>query len=146
MILRTISIRFTDKFATDKGTIAEHQNIINDNGYVWYGKLGTCPSLRVQNQIMGNFNPRILLIHSGKMDRYWLYISEISKNPEVEYIPGYYRKEYQKFGCWFKVTKIEQAHNNVISKCVVASSGVPLGEASKHSMSPYFIIDYEGDE
>lgn len=28
-----------------------------------------------------------------------------------------------------------------MSKCKVASSGATLGEASKHSMSPYFIIE-----
>lgn len=143
--MRTISIRFTDKFATDKGTIFEHQLLIDKNGYVWYGKLGSCPSKKVQDAILSNDDPKILLIHSGKFDRYWLHISQISKEPEIEFVPEYYRDNYQNFGCWFKVIRIEQAENNVISKCVVASSGEPLGEVSKHSMSPYFIIDYNSD-
>lgn len=30
-----------------------------------------------------------------------------------------------------------------MSKCVVISSGKPLSLASRRSMSPYFIIDYQ---
>ena len=140
--MKTISIRFSEKFSTDKGTIYEHQQIIDKNGYVWYGKLGSCPSSKVRECILKNDDPKILLIHSGKADRYWLHISDICKVPELDFVPEYYKDKYEVFGCWIKVTKIESAPNNVISKCIVSSSGTPLAEASKHSMSPYFIIEY----
>ncbi len=142
--MNTISIRFTDKFASNLGTIYEHQKIIDENGYVWYGKLGSVPSAKVQDMILKNNNPKILLIHSGKTDRYWLYIEKITKQPEYDYIPDYYRDKFQDIKCWFKVIKIEEAPKNVISDCYVLSSGAPLSEASKHSMSPYFIIEYRG--
>ena len=42
---------------------------------------------------------------------------------------------------------IEEANKNIMSLCKVASSGALLSMASKSSMSPYFIIEYdEGGE
>lgn len=43
--------------------------------------------------------------------------------------------------CQNKVSRFEKAERNVMSKCVVASSGKTLSIASRHSMSPYFIIE-----
>ncbi len=139
--MRTISIRFSEKFSPEIGTIKAHQELIDEYGFCWYGKLGSRVSERVIQEIMKNEDPRILLIHSGKTDRYWLHISEISRErPDRKYIPSYYR-DMEGFSTWFKVRNFESAESNVISKCTVASSGTPLGEASRHSMTPYFIID-----
>lgn len=143
--MRTIALRFGEQFAPECGTIAAHKSIIDKNGYVWYGKLGSAVSLKVINDILNNEQPRILLIRSGKVERYWAYISEIKhKSTEPDAIPEYYREMADKFKTWFKVVKIEKAERDVMRKCIVSSSGVVLGEASKHSMSPYFIIDYHG--
>ena len=137
----TIALRFADTFAPTEGTIQAHQNVINRLGFVWYGKLGSKISLRVAKSILSNEQPRILLIHSGKTGRYWAYIEEISFDiPPKNEIPSYYRENAYKFKTWFKITKIEEAPKTILGDCVVISSHKPLSEASKYSMSPYFII------
>lgn len=138
----TIALRFAENFAPESGTIAEHERLISQYGFVWYGKLGTPVSQKVIKAIMSNESPRILLIRSGKAERYWLYVSKIIREkPELIYVPEYYRDQADSFKTWFQVTKIEAAETWILSKCKVHSSDRPLSEASRHSLSPYFIID-----
>ena len=40
----SIALRFTEKIAPEVGTIKAHQELIDINGYVWYGKMGNCVS------------------------------------------------------------------------------------------------------
>ena len=40
---------------------------------------------------------------------------------------------------------LEKAEKDVLSKCFVLSSGDCLSNASKHSMNPYFKIEYRGE-
>ena len=49
----------------------------------------------------------------------------------------------EKFTTCFKIPAFEPAKRDIMSKCFVVSSGAVLGEVSKHSMNPYFIINYE---
>ena len=140
----TVALRFADTFAPSEGTIQAHQNMIDKQGVVWYGKLGAAVSSKVANLIMENENPRILLIHSGKIGRYWAYIKKLQYYiPTKSEIPEYYRDNAGVFKTWFRVVKIEEAPKNVLGNCVVASSQRPLSEVSKSSMSPYFIINVE---
>ncbi len=140
--MRTIALRFSNNFAPEAGTIAEHQGIIAELGYVWYGKLGTAVSSAVIGQILENDEPKILLIHSGSAGRYWAYIDAVQRDtPESSAIPLYYRDMTEKFNTWFRITRFEDAPKNILSQCTVASSGATLSQASRHSMSPYFIID-----
>ncbi len=143
--MRTIALRFGEHFSPPCGTIAAHQEIIDSIGHVWYGKMGTAVSDKVIASIRSMEQPRILLIRSGKAERYWAYITEIQrKTPPENEIPEYYRDSAKSFKTWFKVKEFKLAARDVMSKCKVASSGNALGDVSKHSMSPYFII--EADE
>ena len=142
--MKTRALRFGEHFSPECGTIAAHQEIIDKLGYVWYGKLGSPVNRKIIDEILQNEDGRFLLINSGKADRYWVHISDISKEiPTYEEFPAYYHEIAEKMKTWFKVTYFEPAEKGVMAKCFVASSGSPLTEASKHSMSPYFIINYE---
>lgn len=142
--MKTIALRFSENFSPEAGTIAAHQQLIESLGYVWYGKLGAAISAKVVEEIMNCEDPKILLINSGKQDRYWAHITEVSRSlPPLNEIPEYYRDISEKFKCWFKVNLFEDAPRSIMSQCHVASSNSLLSEASKHSMSPYFIINYE---
>ena len=142
--VRTIALRFSDNFAPEEGTIAVHRNLIESNGVVWYGKLGAAVSKEVMSDIMNTEKPRILLIHSGKTKRYWAYIDGLQHDePKKTEIPEYYRNIAGKFNTWFHVIEIKDAEKDVMSKCTVTSSGDSLSNVSRHSMSPYFIIDYQ---
>lgn len=141
--MRTVALRFAENFAPECGTIRAHQELIEKFGYVWYGKLGSAVSLKTAGKILDSDDPRILLIHSGGQDRWWAHVEKIQREtPPLKEVPGYYRKSANDFGCWFKVVRFERAAKDVMSRCVVASSGKQLTSASRHSMSPYFIIDY----
>ena len=141
--MKTIALRFADNIAPSNGTIAEHEKVIDDLGFVWYGKFGTRVSDKIRSVLLATNDKRILLIHSGTSKRYWLHIEDISyETPELSAIPEYYRDIAGTIKTWFKVTKIEKADKSVMAKCTIASSGSPLSAVSRHSMSPYFIIDY----
>lgn len=140
--MKGIALRFFEKFAPEDGTIAEHQKIIEKIGYVYYGKMGPPVSEKNIQMLMGPDEIKVLLIHSGKTDRYWATVEKIvKKQSQYDEFPSYYHNVADKFKTWFKIVKIEEAPKNVMGKCKVASSGATLGEASKHSMSPYFIIE-----
>lgn len=139
--MKTIALRFSNKFAPECGTIEAYYELIQKNGYVWYGKLGNKSAASVIPEILGNEEPRILLKHSGATYRYWAYIDKIQHEiPELEDIPEYYRDEADKFKTWFRVIRFADAPRDIMSKCIVASFGQELGIASEHSMSPYFKI------
>ena len=142
--MKTIALRFGEHFSPECGTIAAHQQIIDELGYVWYGKMGNPVATRIVDELLKLDDTKILLINSGKADRYWAHVSDIKKEtPEQEGIPSYYRENTDKFKTWFKVISFEPAPKDIMSKCYVVSSGAVLGEVSKHSMSPYFIIRYD---
>ena len=142
--MKTIALRFGEHFAPDCGTIAAHQQLIDELGYVWYGKMGKPVAARIIKELIEQENTKILLISSGKAGRYWAYVKEISKEtPPENGIPEYCRTLTNKFKTWFRITSFETAPRDIMSKCIVISSGNALGEVSKHSMSPYFIIEYK---
>ena len=147
MNMKTIALRFGEHFSPECGTIAAHQKLIDELGYVWYGKMGNPVATRIVEELKGLDDTKILLINSGKADRYWAHVCEISREtPDLIGIPEYYRDLTEKFRTWFKVTRFESAPRDIMSKCHVVSSGAALGEVSKHSMSPYFIINYDEKE
>ena len=141
--MKGVALRYFEKFSTEEGTIAEHQKLIDKNGYVYYGKMGNPFSDKNIKMLMEQGEAKVLLIHSGKTERYWATVDKITKvQPPYNDFPEYYHDIADKFKTWFRIIKIEEAPKDVMSKCKVASSGSTLGEASKHSMSPYFIIDF----
>jgi len=141
--MKTIALRFGEQYAPPCGTIKAHQEIIDKLGYVWYGKFGIKVSSSICDEILKNEKPRILLINSGRAERYWAYIEMISNEcPQEGTSPGYYGNRYDRIKTWFKISRFERAQNDVMGKCIVTSSGSTLSEASRHSMSPYFIISY----
>ena len=146
--MKTIALRFADNYAPKEGTIKLHQEIINSNGYVWYGKFGNTLSQKNIDLLMSQPDRKLLLIKSGFPDRYWAYFEEIIKDKpqDIDNIPDYYRNNTDKIKCWFKIRKIERAENNVMSKFIISSSKMPLSEASKHSLNPYFVIETDGDK
>ena len=96
------------------------------------------------NSLLKNEKPRILLIDSGKTQRYWAVVSDVKKEiPQDGIYPDYYKKDIDNFTIWFKVTEIQPAPSDILSRCTVASSGAILSFASKRSMSSFFMINAE---
>lgn len=146
--MKTIALRFADNYAPMEGTIKLHQAIISENGYIWYGKFGNTLSRKNIDLLMSQPERKILLIKSGFTDRYWAYFENIKKEKslDINTIPEYYRNNTEKIKCWFKIVRIERAENNVMSKFIISSSKMPLSEASKQSLNPYFVIETGGEK
>lgn len=143
--MKSIALRFSESFSPIEGTIKAHEEIINKIGFVWYGKMGNPVGEKVISDIMHEESPKILLIRSGGNKRYWGYVKEIKKEiPSKEEFPSYYHDIADKFKTWFKITQFEfeEAPKDIMSRCIVTSSGSVLSNASKYSMSPYFIIEF----
>lgn len=144
--MRTIALRYSDNYAPEEGMLYHHEKIIDEFGYVWYGKFGNRISKDIIREQLDTEDPKILLIKSGSVERYWLHFQEHKETiPELDKIPEYYRNNCDNIQCWFKVTDFEKAEKDVLSKCFVLSSGDCLSNASKHSMNPYFKIEYRGE-
>ena len=145
--MRTIALRFADHFAPPEGTINAHEKIIQEKGLVWFGKIGVGLSEKTKEMILKNLSPRILLVHSGRTDRYWAFITRIQKEkPPEQFIPKYYADKYDKVGAWFCMTSIQKASSNVVKRCKLVSSGATLTEASRKNMNPLYIIDYSDED
>lgn len=69
--MKTIALRFSNKFAPECGTIEAHNAMLREKEYVCYGKLGNKIAASVFEEILGNEEPWTLLIHSGATNRYW---------------------------------------------------------------------------
>lgn len=113
---------------------------------MWYGKIGKVIGDKAINALLKNNTPRILLIDSGKTQRYWATVLEVKKEiPKDGIYPDYYNKDIDKLKIWFKITGIQSAPNDILSRCTVASSGAVLSLASKRSMNSFFMIKVEED-
>lgn len=145
--MKTVALRFTDKFAPEDGTIENHNKIIKKNGYVWYGKFGNKLSSSTIEELLDQKELKILLVQSSSSNRYWGNVDKIQYDtPEdIENIPEYYRDDRNLIKCWFRVTKITKAPSDITSKCEVVSSKRLLSEASRHSMNSCFVVEYLGE-
>lgn len=86
---------------------------------------------------------RVLFIKSGSLERYWAEVETITRQcPDKKFIPEYYRNMASKVKCWIKIKRIYDASKDVMSKCIVASSGTPLTVASRVSMNPCLLVEY----
>ena len=138
----TVALRYAEKFAPEGGTVKAHQAVIDDKGYVWYGKIGQPLSKQTCSIVMENENPKIMLIHSGGTNRFWAYVDKIDNVcPVAGEYPEYYKELTCEMKTWFRITKFEDAPKNVMSTCKVKSSGASLSEVSRSSMSPFFVIE-----
>lgn len=144
--MKTLALRFGETFSPPCGTIKAHQQVIDELGFVWYGKSGAAVSDQKLIEIKTKDTDRILLIHSGGFDRWWAYIEDVSKEVPCQGIPDYYKDNATKFKTWFKITRIEEAPKDIMSKCTVVSSKSRLSEASKYSMNPCFYIEINDDQ
>ena len=52
--MRTIALRFGEHFSPKEGTIAEHQKLIEQYGFVWYGKMGSSVNDHTVKSILNN--------------------------------------------------------------------------------------------
>ncbi len=140
--MRTIALRMKEQYAPVCGTVEAHQKLIDQFGYVWYGKMGPAISDQVANEIMWNKDPMILLFQVEDPEYHWAHVLQITKQmPPEDEIPVYYRGEAEQVGTWFQIDYFKKAGKDVMSKYHVVSTGNTLENALRQRTSPYFVIE-----
>ena len=141
-------LRFSDK--NNINTIKEHKEILNQKGYVWYGKIGITPLKKYFDEHLKDDSTLVLLTQPGNY-----YVAECVEysldKPGKDDYPNYYDAvEFSgfKFSSWYKLISITEVTNkDVLENVVIKSSGNYLRSALQGSMSPMFkaktIVDIE---
>lgn len=124
---QTIILRFRDLVTEENGTIKRHQDVIAQNGYVWWAwwKKGdeTTPvpefSSLATNARTAPVN--LFLVDSGQGLVYRATCEDVDlraaqrmPSPETEKTPEYYRE--QEYYAWFKFTQIEQCDESELKQ------------------------------
>jgi len=144
----TVVVRFGEHIAPPEGTVAAHQRVIEDYGYVWWGKLGTplaqCKIEKMRKQ--RDDGTMTIFLLCGRV----LTLAEVddcSPNltiSELEAVPAYYRGKSEDAGTWFRLRSLTPLENRGIAKGLcVESSHQPLSEVITASMSPMFYVSIQ---
>ena len=144
-------IRFSDNLFSAGDVISLHQQVIEQKGVVWFGKLGTpiaqrhIEAINIQTQ---NKNPSFLFLVKGNRRKSTFYRANIEmlssalpKN-EKDLIPPYYFKlkiaKHMKF--WAKLSDIKSITESEMQKIQVVGSVLEIGETLARSSSGHFVV------
>ena len=141
--MKTICLRFSDAYAPSKGTIQLHQEVIDEKGFVWYGKRSNKINQKYLKEILENGPAKILLLKAGGTERYWATLEDFSYDKQSIH-PSYYSEYISDISTWLKITKIERADDNVADKCLT-STGKTLSSILKKTFGAYFVIEYKDE-
>lgn len=140
--MKTIVLRFSDSFAPSEGTLAEHMKLINEKGFVWWGKRGPKISHSVVVSLLKDGPCKIILVRGGTKEKYWATVFDISDGcPQKDMIPSYYRNDVVFYGSFLKVTNIERAEDNILESCFVCTTGKKMSDIINKAMASYFIVE-----
>lgn len=121
-----------------------HQDIIEDSGYVWFGKLGTAPGKKSIDSILDEEYPQLILYTRG--EGYLCSVENISYDIPAGGYPEYYRNElFDKLiypSVYFKLTLIEKIEISNLDKLTVVSSGNSALDTLMHSMASFLFVSY----
>lgn len=122
--------------------IEQHQSIISEYGYCWYGKLGGITRELIIRAITDAKNPMVMLYSRGKA---FLcdFIEMTTEKPSSGY-PKYYDDDLIYPSCYFKLTSIEPVDLSILDHLYVRSSERKLSEVfSKQCMSSSLFVAYD---
>lgn len=121
-----------------------HQEIIEEKGYCWFGKLGTVPSKKSIDAVLEEEKSSIILYARGSA--FLCEINEVTYDKPDEGYPDYYKNElFDKFTfptIYFKLASMESLNVNELEKFTVISSGNSAINTLLHSMSSFLFISY----
>lgn len=117
-----------------------HLEVLENNGFCWFGKLGTAPSESSIEKKIGNMPITIILYSQGKT--HICSCSEITSSKPKNGYPKYYDKYLINRGMepsvYFKLTSIAEFAPDDFNRCVSLKSGRKLNETVHRSMASFF--------
>jgi hypothetical protein len=144
-------IRFSDSRLKDGDTIQAHNEVIQKEGAVWFGKMGSTVSQnhidRLNNQVEKRVPTFIFLVKGNRRKSIayrasLIFASKTLIEKEKHLVPEYYSgleiPKYVKF--WAKLSEIKPIEFSDLQKMRVGSSVIPIGETLAKSSSGHFIL------
>jgi hypothetical protein len=144
-------IRFSDTMFDVGDVVALHNEVVDQQNAVWFGKLGgTLSQSRIEwlNKQIEQKIPTFLYLVKGnrrKSTPYKAQILVLSKDfpkKEKALVPQYYaKKKLLKFmNAWVKVGHIEQVEMSDLKSLKAINSIFPIEETLVRSSSGYFLV------
>lgn len=143
-------VRFSDTLFGVGDVVTLHNNIVDEFGAVWFGKLGSpLSSTRVDwlNIQIEKDIPTFLYLVKGnrkKSSAYRTKLLLISKElpKETALIPAYYteKKLIEFMRVWMKIGQIAPVEMSALAKLKAVSSIYPIAETLAKSSSGYFLV------
>ena len=144
-------IRFSDTMFSVGDVVALHNQVMDEHGAVWFGKLGgTLSQSRIEwlNKQIEQKIPTFLYLVKGnrrKSTPYKTDVLAVSRNfpkNEKALVPAYYsEKKLLKFmNAWVKVGRIEQVEISDLKNLKTINSIFPIEETLVRSSSGYFLV------
>lgn len=142
-----LTVRYGEHFAPPEGTIAAHLRVIENHGFVWFGKMGS-PMARARIEVLNRQivegTPTYLVLVRARANGRTVHLCRISdmsrERPTDEAsIPAYYRSR-PGVGVWIRLTSIQSASPAVLAKLQVSSSSSPLTQTLAASAKSFFYV------
>jgi hypothetical protein len=144
-------LRFSDSLLKSGDTIAYHNLVIEREGAVWFGKMGSPvsqDSIDILNIQVQQGIPTFVYLVKGNRSKSTAYRGRLvvaSKTllvTEKHLVPGYYAElnihQYVKF--WVKLSEIIPIDMVELQKMQVSSSVLPIQETLFKSSSGHFLV------
>ena len=143
-------VRFSDTMFGVGDVVAEHNELVNQYGAVWFGKLGSPLSqVRVDllNKQIDQKVPTFLYLVKGNRKKSTAYCANLmfvtrDFPKDKALIPIYYKKkkliDFMKV--WMKIGKIELIEMDAMIKLKAINSIYPIAETLVKSSSGYFLV------
>ncbi|MCC7571182.1 hypothetical protein KO465_07660 [Candidatus Micrarchaeota archaeon] len=140
-------LRYSDILAIK--TIEEHNNVLEERGFCWFGRFGKKPSQKYIDTFLGLNDPHIVLYSKlrGQGIAYYCKCEDVSYSRPKDAFPKYYFEVL--FGTekepvvYFKLTSIERIDADVLEDYVVASSEKELVHDLNKSLSSFFLVKHK---
>ncbi len=130
------------RYATiiEKDCIKKHQEILESEGYCWFGKIGNVPSKKILDAVFEEETPTLVLYKKGAA-----FICELiscSPNKQSKAYPAYYDSEKIYPSIYFKLKSITKCDDNLFHDSIVVSTGNFAEDALYHSRIPFMLAQY----
>lgn len=141
-----LCIRFSD--VGDYDCIREHLEILNNIGYVWFGKIGNKPASSIIEK-MQKEKSNYILLKDARNSYICTFDSFQHHEPKKEQFPNYYLSEIlpsRLFSVWFRLTSISKINDiEILDSIVTKSSWSPFLETARKSMASHFYTTTKND-
>jgi hypothetical protein len=144
-----LAVRYGEHFSPPDGTIAVHREILQNEGYVWFGKMGAKiggpRTAALREQIEAGIETPLILVRArvnGRTVHYCRISSFTRERPSKEEshcIPSYYRRR-EDVGVWFRLTSMDQVRPGWLNDATVCSSQRPLPQTLATSVASFFYV------